>query len=140
MCPLICPLLQVLIGNNVPFNLPSVLEQAAPLQPIPISHQQIQQVTDFVVRRLEQVLVDGGTSVEAVRAVLKQRGNSPALAAASAHQLQVTLSCVLMSEHSFICSLDTFLSPRVRTVLSIGKADMDVSGLCPQHSSQLFGV
>ena len=41
------------------------------------------------MRRLEQVLVDGGTSVEAVRAVLKQRGNSPALAAASAQDLQV---------------------------------------------------
>lgn len=84
-----CPLLQVLIGNNVPFDLPSALEQAAPLQPIPISPQQIQQVTDFVIRRLEQVLVDGGASIEAVRAVLRQRGNSPALAAASVHQLQV---------------------------------------------------
>lgn len=84
-----CLLLQVLIGNNVPFDLPSALEQAASLQPIPISQQQIQQVTDFVIRRLEQVLVDGGASIEAVRAVLRQRGNSPALAAASVHQLQV---------------------------------------------------
>ncbi len=84
-----CLLLQVLIGNNVPFDLPSALEQAAPLQPISISQQQIQQVTDFVIRRLEQVLVDGGASIEAVRAVLRQRGNSPALAAASVHQLQV---------------------------------------------------
>ena len=84
-----CLLLQVLIGNNVPFDLPSALEQAAPLQPIPISQQQIQQVTDFVIRRLEQVLVDGGASIEAVRAVLRQRPNSPALAAASVHQLQV---------------------------------------------------
>ena len=79
----------MLIGNNVPFDLPSALEQAAPLQPIPISQQQIQQVTDFVIRRLEQVLVDGGASIEAVRAVLRQRGKSPALAAASVHQLQV---------------------------------------------------
>ena len=85
--------MQVLIGNNVPFDLPSALEQAAPLQPIPISEQQLQQVTQFVVRRLEQLLVDGGTSVEAVRAVLRQRGNSPALAAASANQLQVRTSC-----------------------------------------------
>ena len=82
---------QVLISNQVPFDLPSALAQAAPLQPIPISEQQIQQVTDFVLRRLEQVLVDGGTSVEAVRAVLKQRGHSPALAAESARQLQVRL-------------------------------------------------
>lgn len=84
--------MQVLIGNKVPFDLPSALAQAAPLQPIPISEQQIQQVIDFVQRRLEQVLVDGGVSVEAVRAVLKQRGSSPALAAESAQQLQVSLS------------------------------------------------
>lgn len=83
--------LQVLIGNQVPFDLPLALAQAAPLQPIPISEHQIQQVVDFVLRRLEQVLVDGGTSVEAVRAVLRQRGNSPALAAESAQQLQVGL-------------------------------------------------
>ncbi|DBA71104.1 TPA: hypothetical protein ACH3X2_011520 [Trebouxia sp. C0005] len=85
-------LLQVLIGNNVPFDLPSALEQAVPLQPIPISQQQIQQVTSFVLRRLEQVLVDGGASIEAVRAVLRHRGNNPALAAASVHQLQAELS------------------------------------------------
>lgn len=76
----------------MPFDLPLALAQAAPLQPIPISEQQIQQVIDFVLRRLEQVLVDRGTSVEAVRAVLRQRGNSPALAAESAQQLQVGLS------------------------------------------------
>ena len=84
--------LQVLIGNHVPFDLPVALAQAAPLQPIPINEQQIQQVVDFVLRRLEQVLVDGGTSIEAVRAVLRQRGSSPALAAESAQQLQVCLS------------------------------------------------
>lgn len=43
-----------------------------------------QGVWDFVVRRLEQLLVDEGLRVEAVRAVLSQRGNDPALAAASA--------------------------------------------------------
>lgn len=86
--------MQVLIGNQVPFDLPIALAQAAPLQPIPISEHQIQQVVDFVLRRLEQVLVDGGTPVEAVRAVLRQRGNSPALAAESAQQLQVCLSSV----------------------------------------------
>ena len=86
--------MQVLIGNQVPFDLPIALTQAAPLQPIPITEDQIQQVVDFVLRRLEQVLVDGGISVEAVRAVLRQRGNSPALAAESAQQLQVGLSTV----------------------------------------------
>ena len=86
----------------MPFDLPLALAQAAPLQPIPISEQQIQQVVDFVLRRLEQVLVDGGTSVEAVRAVLRQRGNSPALAAESAQQLQVGLS--MSSNEALLCN------------------------------------
>ena len=47
------------------------------------------QVTDFVQRRLEQLLVDSGVCIEAVRAVVPQRGYNPHLAATSAHQLQV---------------------------------------------------
>ena len=45
---------------------------------------------DFVQRRLEQLLVDGGICIEAVRAVLPHRGRNPALAATSARQLQVS--------------------------------------------------
>ena len=92
----------MLIGNKVPFDIPLALAEAAPLQPISISQQQIQQATDFVIRRLEQVLVDGGTSVEAVRAVLRHRGNSPALAAASAQELQV---CGDQATAAFLCLL-----------------------------------
>lgn len=54
--------------------------------------QQVQQAAwDFVVRRLEQLLVDEGLRVEAVRAVLSQRGNNPALAAASARNAHAQL-------------------------------------------------
>lgn len=48
------------------------------------------QVTDFVQRRLEQLLVDSGICIEAVRAVLPHRGRNPSLAATSARQLQVS--------------------------------------------------
>ncbi len=44
-----------------------------------------------MVRRLEQLLVDEGLRVEAVRAVLSQRGNNPALAAVSARNAHVQL-------------------------------------------------
>ena len=47
------------------------------------------QVLDFVARRLEVLLVDGGAPVETVRAVLRERGANPALAAASVRELQV---------------------------------------------------
>ena len=45
---------------------------------------------EFVVRRLEQMLVDGGASVEAVRAALAERSADPCLAARTAQDLQVT--------------------------------------------------
>ena len=40
-------------------------------------------------RRLEQLLVDGGAPVEAVRAALGERGRQPALAARTAHEVKV---------------------------------------------------
>lgn len=51
---------------------------------VSVTQKTQQEVWDFVVRRLEQLLVDEGLRVEAVRAVLSQRGNDPALAAVSA--------------------------------------------------------
>ena len=47
------------------------------------------QAVDFIVRRLEQILVDGGVSIEAVRAALSERSANPCLAAATARDLQV---------------------------------------------------
>ncbi len=47
---------------------------------------------DFVVRRLEQLLVDGGVPAEAARAVLAERADNPALAAASARALTAELA------------------------------------------------
>ena len=45
---------------------------------------------EFVARRLEQLLVDRGCSVEAARAVLAERAACPASAALSARELQVS--------------------------------------------------
>ena len=55
------------------------------------------QVAEFVVRRLEQMLVDGGTSIEAVRAALAERSADPCLAARTARDLQVPLAVALCS-------------------------------------------
>ena len=43
----------------------------------------------FISRRLEQLLIDRGVIPEAARAVLKERGHDPALAAATGTALQV---------------------------------------------------
>ena len=48
-------------------------------------------MVEFVVRRLEQILVDGGVSVEAVRAALSERAANPCLAAVTARDLQARL-------------------------------------------------
>jgi len=50
-----------------------------------------------VVRRLEQMLVDGGTTIEAVRAALAERSADPCLAAQTARDLQVCRTSVLPS-------------------------------------------
>ena len=48
-------------------------------------------VVDFVGRRLEQLLVDGGCCIEGVKAVLSERGACPAGAAQAARELQVCM-------------------------------------------------
>ncbi|WIA13728.1 hypothetical protein OEZ85_007280 [Tetradesmus obliquus] len=84
-------MLQALVSNNVSLSLRSAVALAAAQQPLPVRGQQQEAVVDFVSRRLEQLLVDSGVSAEAVRAVLAERGDNPALAASTASQLQAAL-------------------------------------------------
>lgn len=46
------------------------------------------QAQAFVVRRLEQLLVDRGAGVEVVRAVLAERGSEPARAARTVREME----------------------------------------------------
>jgi glycyl-tRNA synthetase len=82
---------QTLVSNNVSLSLAAAVALAAHQQPIKVSDKQQAAVLDFVGRRLEQLLMDAGVSAEAVRAVLAERGDDPALAAATALQLQQAL-------------------------------------------------
>ena len=86
-------MLEALVGNNVRLDLPAAVAAAADLQAIPVAPEARAAVADFVTRRLEQLLVDGGCCVEAVRAALAERGADPALAAATARDLQARLPC-----------------------------------------------
>jgi hypothetical protein len=80
---------QALVENSVSMNLREAVDLAAALQPVEVGPDLREAAIDFVQRRLEQLLVDGGVPVEAVRAVLRVRGNDPALAARSALELKV---------------------------------------------------
>lgn len=80
---------QALVANGVRLDLPSVISAAAELQRDPVPEGTNAAVADFVARRLEQLLVDGGCAVHGVRAVLGHRGRDPTLAATSARELQV---------------------------------------------------
>lgn len=84
-------MLQTLVSNNVSLSLSAAVVLAAAQQPLSVSQQQQEAVLDFVGRRLEQLLMDAGVSAEAVRAVLAERGDDPALASSTATQLQQAL-------------------------------------------------
>lgn len=77
------------MANGVRLDLPAAVDAAAELQALPTPPEARASVAEFVTRRLEQLLVDGGCAVEAVRAALAERGADPALAAATARDLQV---------------------------------------------------
>ena len=81
--------MQTLTGNNVALDLEEGIAQAARLQPIEVPKEAQEAVLEFITRRLEQLLVDEGCGVEAVKAVLSERGANAAIAAQSARELQV---------------------------------------------------
>lgn len=77
--------------NNRDLDLRHALGVAAAVHSIDIDAQIIDEVLQFVTRRLEQFLVDKGISPEVVRAVLAERANCPSLAAKSAHKMEALL-------------------------------------------------
>ena len=77
-----------LVATNCRLDLRAAIAAAAALQPVPCSAASQEEVAVFIVRRLEQLLVDRSfASVEQVRAVLAEHGNDPAAAASEAAAL-----------------------------------------------------
>ncbi|EIE22621.1 hypothetical protein COCSUDRAFT_53607 [Coccomyxa subellipsoidea C-169] len=85
-------MLEALVSNEVRVDLRAALAAAAVAQPIPADETVVAGVLEFVTRRLEQLLVDGGCGAEVVRAVLSERGADPYAAAQSARDLQACSS------------------------------------------------
>ena len=80
-------LVQTLVASGATCDVRSLVEIAATKQPVPVSNERVDECVTFITRRLEQLFIDAGNDVERVRAVLKERGNNPALASASVAQL-----------------------------------------------------
>ncbi|KAL0429137.1 UNVERIFIED_CONTAM: Glycine--tRNA ligase, chloroplastic/mitochondrial 2, partial [Sesamum radiatum] len=81
-------LVQLLVDTKRNLELRHALELAAAVQPVKVEAQIIDDVHQFVTRRLEQLLMDQGVSPEVVRSVLAQRANRPYLAAKSAYKMK----------------------------------------------------
>jgi len=80
-------LLLVLIKSHVPFDLRRAIDIAGQVQPVEVSDEAKKELFEFITKRLEQILVDDGIPVEAVRASIAERGNNPALAAKTAKDI-----------------------------------------------------
>ncbi|CAI5929187.1 unnamed protein product [Closterium sp. NIES-64] len=81
-------LVEALVASNTDLHLSTALQAAASVQPVEVTPATLEQVESFIVRRLEQFLVDRGAAVEAVRSVLEERGSVPALAARSVAEME----------------------------------------------------
>ncbi|KAL3815004.1 hypothetical protein ACJIZ3_016272 [Penstemon smallii] len=81
-------LVQLLVETNRNLELRHALELAAAVQPIKVEAQTIDEVHQFVTRRLEQLLMDKGINAELVRSVLAERANRPCLATKSAYKMK----------------------------------------------------
>ncbi|KAL6323397.1 hypothetical protein AAG906_038668 [Vitis piasezkii] len=80
-------LVQVLVEKDKNLDLRHALQLAAAVQPITIEADIIDDVHQFVTRRLEQFLVDREISPEVVRSILTERANWPCLATKSAYKM-----------------------------------------------------
>ncbi|XP_051121510.1 glycine--tRNA ligase, chloroplastic/mitochondrial 2 isoform X2 [Andrographis paniculata] len=89
-------LVQLLVDTDKNLELRHALELAAAVQPIKVEEQTIDEVHQFVTRRLEQLLIDQGINPEAVRSVLAERANRPCIATKSAYKMNALLEGELL--------------------------------------------
>ena len=81
-------LLQILIERAINLDLRQAIAAAAKVQAVEVGAQTEATILDFVLRRLEQMLVDQGYRRDRIVSVLNARGATPALAAASLRELE----------------------------------------------------
>lgn len=81
-------LVQILVEKDTNVDLKQALALAADVQPIKVETGVLDDAQQFVIRRLEQFLVDKGISPEVVRSVLAERADLPCLAAKTVHKME----------------------------------------------------
>ncbi|KAF2311052.1 hypothetical protein GH714_019304 [Hevea brasiliensis] len=81
-------LVQILVEKDKNLDLVQALRLAADVQPLKVDACMIDDAHLFVTRRLEQYLMDKGTSPEIVRSVLAERATLPCLAAKTAYKME----------------------------------------------------
>ncbi|KAJ1692807.1 hypothetical protein LUZ63_009505 [Rhynchospora breviuscula] len=114
-------LVQILVENNKRLDLRNALKLVAGVQPIAIDEGVIDDVLQFVARRLEQLLVDKGINSEVVRSVLLERSNCPFLASQSATDMEA-----LSKQETFAKVVEAYSRPtRIIRGKSIS-ADLEV--------------
>jgi glycyl-tRNA synthetase len=73
--------------HGIYVDLPSALEAAAMLEPVPVTDTVLAQVLEFISGRLRAILLDLGHKYDAVDAVLAAQAKNPAGAACAIRQL-----------------------------------------------------
>ncbi len=73
-------LIQILAERHIPFSIQAVVQEAAALQPVPVTGAHIADVLAFIQRRLEGWLRDQGFRYDLVDAVLAEQADHPAQA------------------------------------------------------------
>merc|ERR1711937_392535 len=80
-------MLQTLIQNKVNLDLKQAIAAAAEIQPIDVESEQCNEAHDFVVKRLEQLLIEDDAPREVIRSVLAERNSDPYLAVVTVKEL-----------------------------------------------------
>jgi glycyl-tRNA synthetase len=78
---------QPLMEHGIYVDMPSALEAAAMLEPVPVTDTVLAQVLEFISGRLRAILLDLGHKYDAVDAVLAAQAKNPAGAACAIRQL-----------------------------------------------------
>jgi len=85
-------LVQILIDRDLTFDLRRAISATATVQPTAISPEQQNAVLDFIIGRLEVLLLERGEPNDVVRAVLAEQGHNPARAVVGVAELGAWLA------------------------------------------------
>ncbi len=82
---------QILIERGIKIDLRDAIHAAAQLQPVEVSAQAEAQVLDFILKRMQQWLLERGERHDLLQAVLDVRGLNPASAVCTLQELNLQI-------------------------------------------------